>query len=190
VPVALLARGTLAWVAAIGIVLGALPAGALRARGPRDRAAARLGRAGGGRHAAAPAARQEQRCRRSGDLVLTTQPELVPVLERYLPDGVAYLTPLGTPADPSVMDWRDALRRLDAAPPLRVRPGRRIVLVTPVGIRGRAPWGDAVRARTRAWRAALEAQLCRVGATSRPVPTRYRSTIRAEIFSACRPPRA
>jgi hypothetical protein len=90
------------------------------------------------------------------------------------------------------VDWRDALARLRAgvAPRPEIRPGRRIVLVTPVDVRSRAPWGQAVRARTREWRVALAAQLCRVGATSRPDPTRYRSTVRAEIFTVCRPPRA
>jgi hypothetical protein len=28
-------------------------------------------------------------------------------------------------------------------------------------------------------------RLCRVGATSRPDPARYRSTVRAEIFRVC-----
>jgi hypothetical protein len=127
-----------------------------------------------------------------GDLVISTQPEQVPVLEHYLPPGVDYLTPIGTPADPSVMDWRDALRRLQTGPVPRLdlRPGRRIVLITPVAVRSRAPWGEALRARTRAWRAMLARRLCRVGATSRPDPTRYRSTLRAEIFTVCRPPRA
>jgi mannosyltransferase len=131
---------------------------------------------------------------RPGDLVISTQPEQVPVLARYLPAGLVYLTPLGSPADPSVMDWRDALRRLRGHGPPRLRPapGRRIVLVTPVGVRSRAPWGRAVRRRTREWRATLRAdpRLCRRGATSRPDPARYRSTVRAEIFSVCTRPRA
>jgi hypothetical protein len=131
---------------------------------------------------------------RPGDLVISTQPEQVPVLAHCLPAGVVYLTPLGSPADPSVVDWRDALRRLDRSGPprLRLTPGRRIVLVTPVGVRSRAPWGRAVRRRTRDWRAALrgDPRLCRRGATSRPDPARYRSTVRAELFSVCTRPRA
>jgi hypothetical protein len=131
---------------------------------------------------------------RPGDLVISTQPEQVPVLAHYLPRGLVYLTPLGSPADPSVMDWRDALQRLDRArlPRLRLEPARRIVLVTPVGVRSRAAWGRAVRRRTREWQAALRAdpRLCRRGATSRPDPARYRSTVRAEIFSVCTRPRA
>jgi mannosyltransferase len=133
---------------------------------------------------------------RAGDLVVCTQPEQIPVLHRYLPPGVRYLTPLGSPADPSFTDWRDAVRRVRAATARRVliprlrglEPGRRIVLVTPVGRRPRAPWGRAVRLRTREWRAALRAdsRLRSLGRTSRPDPARFRSTVRAEIFQVLR----
>jgi len=129
---------------------------------------------------------------RPGDLVVSTQPEQVPVLHRYLPVGVAYLTPLGTPADPSLTDWRDALARLRAAraerlllPRVRLlRPGRRVVLVIPVARRPRSRWSRAVRRRTVEWRAALRAEprLRWIGRTSHPDPTRFRSAVRAEIF--------
>jgi hypothetical protein len=130
---------------------------------------------------------------RPGDLVVVTQPEQVPVLDRYLPEGVAYLTPLGAPADPSMTDWRDALRRVRRAsagrilvPRLRaLAPGRRVVLVAPV-TRSRSPWARAVRRRTREWRAVLRAELQPLGATSRPDPARFRSTVRAEIFEVVR----
>jgi mannosyltransferase len=124
---------------------------------------------------------------RPRDLVISTQPEQLPVLHRYLPPGAVYLTPLGTPADPSVMDWRDALSRLrrsDAPlPPLRAV--RRVVLVTRVGARrARSPWSRAVHRRTVQWRAALrrDPRLRRLGATSRPAADRFRSAVRAEVF--------
>ena len=133
---------------------------------------------------------------RAGDLVVCTQPEQIPVLHRYLPRSVRYLTPLGAPADPSFTDWRDAVPRARTAtvqrallPQLRrLAPGRRVVLVTPVGRRPRAPWGRAVRLRTREWRAALRAdpRLRSLGRTSRPDPARFRSTVRAEIFEVLR----
>jgi mannosyltransferase len=129
---------------------------------------------------------------RAGDLVVCTQPEQVPVLHRYLPQGVVYLTPLGTPADPSFTDWRDALQRLRAAraerdllPVVRrLESGRRVILVTPVARPPRAPWSRAVRRRTREWRAAVRAEprLRSLGRTSRPDPRRFRSAVRAEIF--------
>jgi mannosyltransferase len=121
---------------------------------------------------------------RPGDVVVSTQPEQVPVLARYLPRGVVFVTPLGVVADPSVMDWRDALPRLRAAPAPRLpalAAGRRVVLVTPV-LWPRSPWARAVRHRTREWRAWLRSSLVRVGATSWPVAGRFRSTVRAEIF--------
>jgi mannosyltransferase len=121
---------------------------------------------------------------RPGDLVISTQPEQVPVLQRYLPPGVEYLTPIGKPPDPAVMDWRDALRRLRRGDPqLALRAGQRVVLVTPI-LTAPSPWARAVRRRTREWRAALRAdpRLRRLGATSRPDPRRFRSTVRAKIY--------
>jgi mannosyltransferase len=131
---------------------------------------------------------------RPGDLVICTQPEQVPVLHRYLPAGVDYLTPLGPPKDPSLTDWRDALPRLRAAraervllPHLnRLPDGRRVVLVVPVTRNPRSPWSRAVRRRTREWRAALRRELEPIGATSRPDPEAFRSAVRAEIFEVVR----
>ena len=124
---------------------------------------------------------------RPGDLVISTQPEQLPVLHRYLPSGAVYLTPLGRPADPSVMDWRDALSRLrrSGAPLLPLSAVRRVVLVTPAGgRRARSPWSRAVHRRTVQWRAALrrDPRLRRLRATSRPEPGRFRSALRAEVF--------
>ena len=47
---------------------------------------------------------------RAGDLVVATQPEQVPALYRYLPEGVVYRTPMGLVLDPRQTDWRDGLR--------------------------------------------------------------------------------
>jgi mannosyltransferase len=124
---------------------------------------------------------------RPGDLVVCTQPEQVPVLNRYLPPGVTYLTPLGRPADPSLTDWRDALPRLRRATAERVLvpelvPGRRVVLVMPVYRHPRSVWARAVKRRTREWRAALKARLEPLGGTSRPDPADFRSAVRAELY--------
>jgi hypothetical protein len=75
-------------------------------------------------------------------LVLSTQPEQVPVISYYLPGARRFATPLGTVADPGVMDWRDALKRFHRhstssvlRPLVRaLRPGTRILLVTPLGM--------------------------------------------------------
>ena len=103
---------------------------------------------------------------RPGDVVVSTQPEQVPALYRYLPQGVVYLTPLGLVSDPRQTDWRDGLARLRAGqaetqllPAIgRLDRGRRVLIITPVPGDGlsQAPWARTVRIRTREWRAALE----------------------------------
>jgi mannosyltransferase len=129
-----------------------------------------------------------------GDLVVSTQPEQVPVLDRYLVDGVRYLTPLGRTHDPRVTDWRDGLPKLrhgHAAKLLDPRlaglaPGKHVLLVTPVFKHGtaRSSWLRAVRARTREWRAALRSdpRLVALGRAPRSNVTVRRSTVRAELF--------
>lgn len=96
---------------------------------------------------------------RPGDVVLSTQPEQVPLLRHYLIDELVYADPLGRVEDPRVTDWRDIVDRMrDARPPesiepvlRRIRPGRRLVVVRPI-IRGRygwrAPWTRLVRKRS------------------------------------------
>jgi hypothetical protein len=134
---------------------------------------------------------------RAGDLVVSTQPEQVPVLARYLPPGLVYLTPLGVVSDPRVTDWRDGLTRLlhgharRELEPLvaKLTAGQRVVLVTPLATRHgrRAPWQRAVRARTREWRASLRAdpRLRRLGAVPRSaLPSR--SGVHAVVFQVAR----
>jgi hypothetical protein len=104
---------------------------------------------------------------RHGDLVLTSHPEQVPVLHYYLPPGLRFGTPLGPVRDPRVMDWRDALSRLRAAPPramlerqlATVPPGAHVVLVRPkLSKRGwTAPWLHLVSRRTLQWLDLLKA---------------------------------
>jgi len=131
---------------------------------------------------------------RPGDVVASTQPEQVPVLSRYLPSGVLYVTPLGMVFDERVTDWRNGLERLrggkpgrDLLPLLgRLGPGRRILLVTPIPNRplSDAPWKRATRARTREWRRALshDPRLREIEAEPRGPLKRLRSTVRAEVF--------
>jgi hypothetical protein len=120
---------------------------------------------------------------RPGDLVLSTQPEQVPVLHRYLPSGLSYRTPLGPVRDPGQMDWRDALARLGRPRPAlaRLEPGQRVLLVTPTRYRGHSPWSDLVRLRTRQWRAQLSG--LRVLRPETAIPSgAVRGAVRAELF--------
>ena len=99
---------------------------------------------------------------RPGDLVVATQPEQVPVLDYYLPDGLRYATLTGPVPDTGVTDWRDGVERLrdtsaerDLAPLLdSLEPGQRLALVVPqiyaIG-RWSAPWTELVRLRSEEW---------------------------------------
>ena len=98
-----------------------------------------------------------------GDLVVSTQPEQVSVLDYYLPDGIRFATLTGEVRDTGVTDWRDGPERLgetsaerDLAPLLdRLEPGQRVVLVTPIFAdlrRWQAPWTELVRLRSGEWR--------------------------------------
>ena len=137
---------------------------------------------------------------RGGDVVVSTQPEQVPALARYLPRDVRFLTPLGVVRDTRQVDYRDGVRRLRVGHasrrlvPLlaRLRAGRRVLLVTPVEPRppSQAPWRRAVRARTREWRAALRAddRLVPIARAQGFAGPRLRSMVRAEVFEVRRPP--
>jgi mannosyltransferase len=99
---------------------------------------------------------------RPGDLVVATQPEQVPVLDYYLPDGLRFATLTGPVEDTGVTDWRDGVERLratsaerDLAPLLEsLRPGQRLALVVPqvyaIG-RWSAPWTELIRLRSEEW---------------------------------------
>jgi len=100
---------------------------------------------------------------RPGDIVVSTQPEQVPVLSYYLPEGLRYATLWGPVEDVGVTDWRDGVPRLrgttaqrDLEPLLDALPrGRRIVLVEPIVndiSRWLAPWTELVRVRSTEWR--------------------------------------
>jgi len=97
-----------------------------------------------------------------GDLVISTQPETVPVLHYYLPEGLKYATLTGPLTDLGVWDWRDGVERLNATNPEKdLKPlidalpaGRRVVLVEPITWtlnRWRAPWTKLVRIRSKEW---------------------------------------
>jgi hypothetical protein len=102
-----------------------------------------------------------------GDLVVSTHPEQVPVLHYYLGSGFRYADPMGRVADPTVMDWRDALDRLKAARPSKVEnrlveqlePGQALILVQPI-LRAyyawRAPWTAEVKRRALQWERVLQ----------------------------------
>jgi mannosyltransferase len=101
-----------------------------------------------------------------GDLVISTQPETIPVLHYYLPDGLRYATLTGEQKELGVWDWRDGVERLDATSAERdlqpvidsLKPGTRVVLIEPITWtrnRWQAPWTSRVRIRSKEWAQAL-----------------------------------
>jgi hypothetical protein len=90
----------------------------------------------------------------AGAQVFSTQPEQMPLLHYYLrPRPRRYITPLGRVPDPRIMDWRDAMARLDrpsagtafARVLHGLRPGERMLLVQPRFSAPSAPWTRRVR---------------------------------------------
>lgn len=109
---------------------------------------------------------------RSGDLVISVQPEQLPVIAYSLrraggPDGLRYATAIGAQDDVRLLDWRNVLDRFRAATPRLVldrllaaqAPRSRVLLVLPVTSSGnwQAPWTSLVAERTRAWRTIMQA---------------------------------
>ncbi len=109
---------------------------------------------------------------RAGDLVVSVQPEQLPVIAYSLRragvvDGVRYATAIGAQQDTRLLDWRGVLDRFRAAAPRTVidrllsgqAPGSRVLLVLPVTSSGnwQAPWTSLIADRTRAWRTIMQA---------------------------------
>lgn len=103
---------------------------------------------------------------RAGDLVISAQPEQLPVLAHYLPHGLRWATLWGTVTDLGVADWRDGVDRLEQTSATRdlrplvdaLPPGRRVVLIEPTIYsvdRWSAPWTSLVRVRSEEWSRAL-----------------------------------
>ena len=117
---------------------------------------------------------------RPGDLVVSTQPEQIPVLSYYLPDGLRYATLWGPVDDVGVTDWRDGVKRMRGTTPQRyleplldeLPTGSRVVLMEPVITNvGRwvAPWTELVRVRSTEWRQFLSNDPRFVTTAVRPV---------------------
>jgi hypothetical protein len=103
---------------------------------------------------------------RTGDLVISGQPEQVPLMWYYLPNGLRYASPLGPVENPTYMNWVFALTRLQQAnpqavlPPLlaSLKPGQRLLFVRPLteGAKNwQAAWTALVRRRSAQFAAIL-----------------------------------
>lgn len=103
-----------------------------------------------------------------GDLVISGQPEQVPLMWYYLPSGLRFADTTGPSTDPQSMNWVHALNRLkhaQAAATLEpliasLRPGQQVLFVRPMteGAQSwEAPWTEFVRRRSAQWSALLAA---------------------------------
>jgi mannosyltransferase len=97
-----------------------------------------------------------------GDLVIVGQPEQTPLAYYYLPAGLRWANTIGPVADPSYMNWVNALKRYEAATPSKVvpkllnsmKPGQQLLFIRPLteGVSNwQAPWTSLVRQRTAQW---------------------------------------
>ena len=130
-----------------------------------------------------------------GDLVISTQPEQVPVLAYYFPPGLRYATPIGPVKETRVMDWRDAVSKLAAARPEatltplldRIPVGKDVILVQPI-VRDEdaweAEWTSLVRRRTLQWDVAMAAdeRFERIAAAVPPYIADVVRPLRADVY--------
>jgi hypothetical protein len=91
-----------------------------------------------------------------GDLVVSGQPDQLPLAWYYLPAGLQYATSLGRVSDGSYMNWVYALRRLQATQPAptldplvaSLKPGQQLLFVRPL-TEGAQNWKSAWTALVR-----------------------------------------
>jgi mannosyltransferase len=96
------------------------------------------------------------------DLVVSGQPEQVPLAWYYLPSGLRFADLTGRSKDPQSMNWIDALPRLEHANPeatlaplvASLKPGQHLLFIRPLteGAQSwEAPWTQLVRRRSAQW---------------------------------------
>lgn len=136
---------------------------------------------------------------RPGDVVVSTQPEQVPVLHYYLPAGLRYVTLTGPVRDTGITDWRDGTNRLrDATPARDLQPvmddlpvDGRLILVSPIFSdlrQWRAPWTEAVRLHSYEWEQHLSNDpRFSVVSIDPPVPVPGPIPVQATIYVKTRP---
>jgi hypothetical protein len=101
-----------------------------------------------------------------GDLVISGQPEQVPLAWYYMPSGLRFADVTGASTDPQSMNWVRALSRIKHSNPAAtfgpliasLRPGQQVLFVRPMteGAQSwEAPWTEYVRRRSAQWSALL-----------------------------------
>ncbi len=99
-----------------------------------------------------------------GSLIVSTQPEQVPTLSYYLPRVTRFGTTLGPVPDPHIVDWRNALTRMEHASVRRtltpmvnsVTSGQHLLLVIPLDLPKVPLWMQLIQRDSLRWVHALE----------------------------------
>ena len=97
-----------------------------------------------------------------GDVVAVAQPEQTPLAWYYLPAGLRWANALGPVSDPRVMNWDNALGRLQHTSPTTtagslvasLRPGQQLLFIRPLteGAKNwKTPWASLVDLRAAQW---------------------------------------
>jgi mannosyltransferase len=132
----------------------------------------------------------------TGDIVVSTHPEQVPVAAFYFRDGLRWASGMGWVPDTRIFDWRDALDRYRAARPARtadtliaaLRPGQQLVLMQPILRTASwvAPWTSLVRERSVQWERLLnrDPRLQRLAAVPHLGDTRLPRGVRLVFYRA------
>ena len=92
----------------------------------------------------------------------------MPLAYYYLPAGLKYSSTIGPVADPTYMNWVDAMKRYEAATPSKVlppmlnalKPGQQVLFIRPLteGVANwNAPWTKEIRRRSAQWGAIIAA---------------------------------
>ena len=105
-----------------------------------------------------------------GDIVVVGQPEQTPLAYYYLPAGLQFTntSSRGLLADPTFMNWVNALPRIRSLKPKQVAPkllasmhvGQQLLLIRPLtegAGNWESPWTSMVRRRSAQWGAIIEA---------------------------------
>jgi mannosyltransferase len=95
----------------------------------------------------------------SDAVVLSTQPEQVPTISYYLPQVRHYASPLGPTPDPHVVDWRDALTKMERPTVHKVlipliaslHAGQQVLFVIPLNFPKTPTYMKMINRATQGW---------------------------------------
>lgn len=93
------------------------------------------------------------------DLVIVGQPEQTPLAHYYLPGGLRFANTIGPVADPTFMDWVDAMKRYRSSDPSKwvpsllssLKPGQQLLYIRPLtegAVNWKSPWTSEISSKS------------------------------------------